>query len=122
MILVTGGGGFIGGAVCRLLAERGREVVAVDRGFATDLPCRTERGDVCDTDFVGGLFATYAFEAVVHLASLRNRESQQQPEEALRVNIGASLSLLEKARQASVPRFVFGSSISAYGPKPYAKY
>ena len=53
---------------------------------------------------------------------MRNSNSQRQPEAALRVNIGSSLSLLQLAQQFSVPKFVYGSSISAYGPKSYADY
>jgi nucleoside-diphosphate-sugar epimerase len=48
--------------------------------------------------------------------------SQQEPEEALRVNIGSSLRLLQLAAQSKVRRFIFGSSISVYGPKPFAEF
>src|SRR5450759_3511770 len=122
MILVTGGGGFIGSQVCRLLTEQGREVVAMDKTFACDLPCRMTQGDVSDPGFLAELFHTYSFAAIVHLAAVRNTASQQHPEAAMRVNIGASLSLLQLAQQTNVPKFVFGSSISAYGPKGYADY
>ncbi len=122
MILVTGAAGFLGGYVCRSLAARGHDVVATDRSFAVRLPCLTEQGDLTDLGFLASLFRTCSFDAIVHLASLRNAASQQRPDEALRVNIGGSLGLLQLARQSGVPKFIFGSSISAYGPKPYSRY
>ncbi len=122
MILVTGAGGFLGGYVCRALSAHGHEVVATDRAFASPSPCREEQGDVTDTGFVAGLLHTCSFTAVVHLAAMRNSASQQQPDESMRVNIGGSLGLLQAARRAGVSRFIFGSSISAYGPKPFAQY
>ncbi|MBE7555254.1 MAG: NAD(P)-dependent oxidoreductase [Anaerolineales bacterium] len=122
MILVTGGGGLIGRRVCGLLAAHGYEVVAVDRNRITGLPCQTVQGDLTSQAFLNELFRGYSFAAVVHLASLLNTASQKQPQEAMRVNIGGSLGLLEAAAQARVPKFIYGSSISAYGSKPYAQY
>lgn len=120
MILITGGGGFIGSQVCRLLSARGHEVVGVDQQVDAHSPWRTVQGDVSDPDFLSELFRTYAFSAIIHLASMRNSNSQQNPEAALRVNIGSSLTLLQLAQQFNVPKFMYGSSISAYGPKSYA--
>jgi nucleoside-diphosphate-sugar epimerase len=45
-----------------------------------------------------------------------------QPDEALRVNMGSSLALLQLAAQWKVRRFIFGSSISVYGPKPFVDH
>lgn len=122
MILITGGGGLIGRRVCGLLAGHGCEVVAVDRNRITDLPGQTVQGDLTDPAFVAGLFRDYAFAAIIHLASLLNTASQKQPQAAMRVNIGGSLDLLAAAAQARVTKFVYGSSMSAYGSKPYEHY
>lgn len=122
MILVTGGGGLIGRKVCGLLAAHDYEVVAVDRNRITGLPCQTVQGDLTSQAFLDELFRSYSFTAIVHLASLLNTASQKQPQEAMRVNIGGTLGLLEEAAQADIPKFIYGSSISAYGSKPYAQY
>jgi nucleoside-diphosphate-sugar epimerase len=122
MILVTGGGGFIGSHVCRLLAAHGHDVVAMDQDFATRLPCRTAQGDLTAPDFLAGLLHAYSFDCIIHLASMRNSESQQRPDDALRVNIAGALSLLQLAQQFNVPKFIYASSISAYGPKNFAQY
>ncbi len=120
MILVTGAGGFIGSHVCRLLAARGQEVVAFDRDFTARLPCSTVQGDLGNTDSLAGLFHTHRFDAIVHLAAVLNTASRLHPEEAMRVNIGGSLALLQLANRFGIPKFIFGSSISVYGSKRYA--
>lgn len=125
MILVTGAGGFIGSQVCQLLSGRGENVIAVDRRFGESLDVRgakNELGDLRSTDFLSALFQKYSFDTVVHLAGLLNRASRQYPEEAMHVNIGCSLDLLQRAIQFNVTKFIFGSSISVYGPKPYEEH
>jgi dTDP-glucose 4,6-dehydratase len=80
-ILVTGGAGFIGSAVCRhLVAERGDEVLNFDKlTYAANLASladiesapnyRFVRGDVADGAAVADAFATFQPEAVLHLAA-----------------------------------------------------
>ncbi len=122
MILVTGGGGFIGREVCQLLSTQGYEVLALDRSFPLSLPYRTVEGDLCDQDFLTGLFRTHSIAAIVHLAAVLKSASRRHPGEAMHVNIGSGLALLELAKQFNVRRFIFGSSISAYGDKPYPAF
>jgi nucleoside-diphosphate-sugar epimerase len=53
---------------------------------------------------------------------LLNTASRELPFDAMRVNIGGSLHLLRLAAEQGKLRFVYGSSISAYGSKPYERY
>jgi UDP-glucose 4-epimerase len=122
MILVTGGGGFIGRQVCQTLVAQGHEVVAVDQHVDAHALWQIAQGDISAPDFLSELFHTHAFSAIIHLASMRNSNSQRDPQSALRVNIGSSLNLLQLAQQFNVPTFVYGSSISAYGPKSFMEY
>lgn len=122
MILVTGGGGFIGSRVCRLLCSKKLDVVALDRSFAATPPCTRVQGDVSCADFLAELFHAYSFDSVVHLASVLNTASCRHPDEALRINMGGSLDLLQLAIQFEVKNFVYGSSISVYGEKCYEDY
>jgi nucleoside-diphosphate-sugar epimerase len=122
MILVTGAGGFIGRQVCGLLSQHGAEVLAADRDFAEAMPCQTITADLAETPILAGLFQEHAFEAVVHLASLLKTASQQRLQEAMRTNVGVSLTLLDLAARYGVSRLVYGSSISVYGTKRFAEW
>jgi nucleoside-diphosphate-sugar epimerase len=122
MILVTGGAGFIGRQVCSLLLAHGKDVVAVDRNFVPGLSCPTVQGDLSSNDFLAELFRKYSFDTIIHLASLLNTASRQQPHEAMRVNVGISLSLLKLAVQFNVLKFIYSSSIAVYGSKRYSEY
>lgn len=122
MILVTGAGGFIGKQVCLALAAHNHRLVVVDRDIAGDLPCECIQGDLCGNDFLNQLFQTYSFDTIVHLASLLNTASRTWPLEAMRVNIGSSLGLLNWAMERPGTKFIYGSSISVYGSKRYQQF
>ena len=123
MILVTGGRGFIGRSVCSALAVLGYDVVALDRaggdGPDRDLPVSTIACDVRDAERVARAFRRCSPSVVVHLASLLNTASRRNPRDAMAVNIGGSLNLLEAARKFGVPRVIYGSSISVYGSQEW---
>lgn len=70
MILVTGGGGFLGQALCRGLVERGHEVASFNRGHYPQLDAlgvQQIRGDLADRDAV--INAATGCEAVFHNAA-----------------------------------------------------
>ena len=122
MILVTGAGGFIGKHVCLALAAHNHKIIAVDRDMADGLTCEFVQGDLSRSDFLVELFQAYSFDTIVHLASLLNMMSRKWPLEAMRVNVGASLGLLNLAVERPGRRFIYGSSISVYGSKPYQRF
>jgi nucleoside-diphosphate-sugar epimerase len=122
MILVTGAGGFIGSHICHLLFQQGYDVVAIDRHFVASQPYRQLSGDIGNAAFLNQVMQMGAFDTIIHLAAVLNTASRQQPQEALRVNVGSSLTLLQLAAQSKVRKFIFGSSISVYGAKPFAEY
>ncbi len=69
-ILVTGGGGFLGQAICRLLVARGCAVVSFNRGLYPELDAlgvQQFRGDLADADAVRG--AARGMDAVFHNAA-----------------------------------------------------
>ncbi len=109
--LVTGGGGFLGGAVVDALLTRGDTVRSVARGDYPSLRERgveTLRGDLADpgvaTEAVRGV------DVVVHVAA---RAGIVGSDEAFRrSNVVATLALLEACRTRGVGRFVFTSTPS----------
>mgnify|MGYP003794667869 CR=1 FL=1 len=134
-ILVTGCAGFIGSHVTQALLARGDTVVGLDNFNDYYVPERKRsnveevrhavdtarlhlvEGDVRRRDLLHGLFARHQFDAVVHLAGMAGvRASMQQPHLYFDVNLVGTLNLLDEARDAGVPNFVFASTSSVYGP------
>jgi threonine 3-dehydrogenase len=118
-ILVTGGAGYIARWLIADLVEAGREVVAFDQRAPTaPLPAATTflEGDVTDPAAVARVVRSTPLEAIVHLAGIVTMGCERDPQACLRVNLGGTANLLEAARAAAGPVFVFASTISVYGP------
>lgn len=125
-VLVTGAGGFIGRAlVARLLDESGAselELVLLDRRL--DDPPRGPNiewieGDLGDRDLVRRAVGR-GVDRVFHLASVPGGAAEEDFERGLRVNLEATLWLLEALRASGRrPRYVFASTVAVYGvPMP----
>ena len=122
-ILVTGGAGYIGCWLARELAARGIETVALDRlapgpNDEQKLPAEVTfvEGDVTDREAVVAAAKLRPYTAVVHLAGIVTMGCERDPDLAMRVNLGGTHNALEAARLAGIPRVVFASTISVYGP------
>jgi nucleoside-diphosphate-sugar epimerase len=116
--LVTGGRGFIGEAVGKLLQREGYRVISADRTEIENSSSGQSREIVCDiADAVQlrNVFESERVDGIVHLAAILPTAAQRDPMLATRVNIQGSLNLIEMARHFGVQRFVFGSSLSVYG-------
>ena len=123
-VLVTGADGFIGRVlVQRLLAQGlgGRtvdQVVAADLRFdeeAGDARVVQRAGDLCDPTCLDALCAQ-PLDAVFHLASLPGGAAEADYERGRRVNLVATIALLERLRGQPVPaRFIYASSVAVYG-------
>jgi dTDP-glucose 4,6-dehydratase len=109
-ILVTGGAGFIGSAVCRhLVGELGHEVVNFDKltyaacpaslaGIESSNRYAFVRGDVADRDAVRSAFETHQPDAVMHLAAESHVDrSIESAEPFVVTNIVGSWIMLEEA-------------------------
>ena len=128
-VLVTGGAGFIGSSLCRVLTSSGARVIAYDN-LATgtvanldlddepDLASAAERlqflhGDVRDAEKLRRTLA--GVDVVYHLACLGVRHSIHSPFENHHVNATGTLTLLEESHRAGVGRVVHVSSSEVYG-------
>lgn len=124
-VMVTGANGFIGRAlVSRLLAldelrgKRIEAVLLVDQQF-DELPddprLRLHPGSICDAALLRRALAD-GIDVVFHLASVPGGAAEADYEEGYRVNLLASLELLEQLRHASSPAvLVYASSVAVYG-------
>jgi UDP-glucose 4-epimerase len=120
-VLVTGGAGFIGSNLVRLLVARGHEVVVFDNlssGVRANLAglggVRFVEGDVRDGREVET--ATSGADTVFHLAaSVGNMRSIEHPVEDAEVNVLGTLQVLESARRHGVRKVVFSSSAGIFG-------
>lgn len=122
-ILVTGGAGYIGAHVVRLLRRRGDHVVIVDdlaTGDAGRVPdVRIEQLDLAEPSSVArvaSLLADEKIEAVLHFAARKQVfESVQRPAWYFQQNVAGLANLLLAMEDASVTRLVFSSSAAVYG-------
>lgn len=136
-VMVTGGSGFIGSAVCRrLLSVHGIAVVNVDKltyaanprsldAISDDPNYAFERADVCERAALDTVFSKYNPTAVVHLAAESHVDRSITGAAAfINTNVVGTYQLLEAARHyynrlapvhRSQFRFVHVSTDEVYG-------
>ena len=115
-IVVTGAGGFVGRRLVAMLA--GHDVVAVDvrkDGIPVSPRVQAIGGDLADPAVLAAAFGE-GCDAVVHLATVPGGAAEENPARAKRVNVDATIALVDAAARAGRrPRFVFASSIAVFG-------
>jgi dTDP-glucose 4,6-dehydratase len=109
-ILVTGGAGFIGSAVVRLMVRKGHKVVNLDAltyaacldnvASVSDNPLYAfEQADIRDREALDRVFADHCPDAVMHLAAESHVDrSIDGPGDFIETNINGTYHLLEAAR------------------------
>lgn len=132
-VIITGGGGFLGNQLGRILLERGtltgpsgdqepiEELVLFDvlipeeRKLGLDGVAKFVTGDVSDRDVIAGLLDR-SDVSVFHLASMVSGECEVDFDAAMEVNLDGGQLLLEGLRKLDGrPRMVFASSVAAFG-------
>jgi UDP-glucose 4-epimerase len=120
-ILVTGGAGYIGGTVTRLLLAGGHTVTIYDnlchsKRAAVAPGAEFVEGDLADRKLLEKTLADGRFQGVMHFAALIEAgESMQRPEIYFRNNTVGTLSLLEAMLATGHDRLVFSSTAACYG-------
>lgn len=135
-VLVTGGAGFIGSAVCRhFVADLGYDAVVLDKmtyagNLASLAPVASspryvfEKHDICDAAAVNAIFAKYQPDAVVHLAAESHVDRSISGSDVfVQTNVMGTFTLLEaarsylKTRQSNAIdfRFIHVSTDEVYG-------
>jgi UDP-glucose 4-epimerase len=120
-ILVTGGAGYIGGTVTKLLLERGHSVVVYDnlchaRRSMVPPGATFVEGDVADTKRLEEIFSSDTFAGVMHFAALIEAgDSMRKPETYFGNNTAATLGLLQAMLNKNLKKLVFSSTAAVYG-------
>ena len=122
-ILVTGGLGYIGSHVARLIEQQGEKVVIVDDLSSGEMSrlgdARLVELDIASpeaTEILGSTMRQHDIRAVVHLAGKKQvGESVLRPEWYYQQNVQGLANLLVAMRDNKVSRLVFSSSAATYG-------
>jgi dihydroflavonol-4-reductase len=119
-VLLTGGSGFVGGAILERLVAAGREVRALARAKdAMDAVAakgaEPVRGDVLDLTSL--VEAMRGCEVVYHAAGV-NAMCPRDPRPMYRVNVEGSGNVVRAAVATGVRRLVYTSSAAAIGEAP----
>jgi UDP-glucose 4-epimerase len=121
-VVVTGGAGFIGANLCRLLADRGADVAVLDdlstgdKANLAGLPVTFYEGSILDGPLVAEVCR--GADSVVHLAARPSvPRSIVDPVAAHEANASGTVAVLEAARGCGA-HIVVASSSSVYGANP----
>lgn len=116
-VAVIGAGGFVGAEILRQMEDLSQieAVHAIDRVPVLDLTkVRAFEGDFSDPTLRRR--ALDGVDAVIHLATILGGAAEADPGLARRINVDATLDLIDDLKErAPHTRFVFASTIAAYG-------
>jgi dihydroflavonol-4-reductase len=118
-VFVTGGTGFIGGALVRQLRARGDDVVALVRNPAKGAPlealgCALVAGDLNDERAIRA--GMEGCDAVIHAAAVYEVGIPASERQSMReANVGGTERVLGAALEAKVPKVVYVSTVGIFG-------
>lgn len=110
-VLVTGGGGFLGSAICRQLLARGDEVIAYQRSDNKELEkqgIRLIRGSITDTEMLNT--ALKGVDAVIHTAAKAGIWGPY--DDYFRPNVTGTENVISACLNNGIHKLVFTSSPS----------
>lgn len=125
--LITGGTGFIGAHIVRLLVQQEEKVVAYDAipdrnllqrliGYEKSDLVKVVQGNITDLSHLIRTCQEYGIQKIIHTAALLGFASSANPLSALQINCEGTVNVLETARILHLKRVVFASSIAVFGP------
>lgn len=109
-ILVTGGAGFLGGALARRLLKEGHDVVILGRNKYPNIPAKIQSIQCDLKDNLSTVKACEGMEAVFHAASIPGVWGN--PKDFYSSNVAGARNILEGCFKAGVKKLVYTSSPS----------
>ena len=124
-ILITGAAGFIGSQLAHRLHQNGEQVVLVDNfSYGSednlifedcDFRDSIHREDIRDRAFMEALMEKEKFDEIYHIAAITPLpDCQNNPTEAVDVNVRGTVLILELARKYGVKKVYFASTSAVY--------
>ncbi len=126
-ILVTGGAGYIGSHVVKLLLEKGKDNITVIDNLVTGFKSTINdlkkirvfdfiEADLSNWDEIKGIFKSRQFDVIIHFAaSLIVPESVKNPLKYYLNNTANTANLINLANEYKVEKFIFSSTAAVYG-------
>ena len=119
-VLVTGGAGYIGSHVVKILGEKGHEVLVYDNLSSGHdwavLNGKLVVGDLADHVLLTETLSGFSPDAVIHFAAhIQVEESVKEPLKYYRNNTVNALNLLEAMISVGLNRLIFSSTAAVYG-------
>lgn len=121
MVLVTGGAGYIGSHVVRMLIEKKYDVVIFDnlsRGHIESVPegVTFVKVDLTDNGKLEEEIKKFSFDSILHFASFTYvGESVEHPDMYYFNNVIGGFNLINLASKYNINKFIFSSTCSVYG-------
>ena len=119
-ILITGGAGYIGSHMVKMLQEQNHNVTVIDNlstGFKNLISdCEIINIDIRDSSLIDKSLSQKYFDGVFHFAAKSIvKESFEKPEEYKKNNIDGTVNLIESMKKYEINNLIFSSSASVYG-------
>lgn len=119
-VFVTGGAGYIGSHVVKLLGKRGHEVLVYDNlstgSRKAVLWGKLVEGDILDYKTLKDAMENFKPDAVMHFAAkIIVPESVKKPLLYYENNTCGAINILKAMRQCGVKKFIFSSTAAVYG-------
>lgn len=122
--LITGGSGFIGSNVAKLLLQNGYDVRVLDNlssghlinieKYINNGDIEFIKGDICDTDMA--LKVTKGVDVIFHLAACVGwQKSIDNPQLDSKTNLLGTVNILDGMQKNGVNRIVYSSSAAIFG-------
>ena len=117
---VTGGAGYIGSVLCRIMIDMGYQPVIIDnfstghKQFVQNMTI--EETDIMNTNRLTQIFKHYNPSAVIHLAAYSSvGESTTNPMKYYNNNVVGCISVLDAMQSAKINHIVYSSSAAIFG-------